>query len=69
MKIDKKKKLTKVKNIGKFKEKVLHESPCESKSLYMAGYIYNKHRHLRDNKYNFMKKKLMHSVHNTLEQA
>ena len=38
MKRDKKKKLTKVKNIGKFKEKVLHEFPCESKSLYMPGY-------------------------------
>ena len=38
MKIYKKKKLTKVKNIGKFKEKVLYEFPCESKSLYMAGY-------------------------------
>ena len=25
-------------NIGKCKEKVLHEFPCESKSLYMAGY-------------------------------
>ena len=36
--MDKKKKLTKVKNIGKFKEKVLHEFPCESKSLYMDGY-------------------------------
>ena len=24
---------------------------------------------LRDNKYNFMKKKLMHSVHNIFEQA
>ena len=34
----KKKKLTKVKNIGKLKEKVLHEFPCESKSLYMADY-------------------------------
>ena len=48
MKIDKKKKLTKVKNSGKFEEEVLHEFPCESKSLYMAGYTYNK--------YNFMKK-------------
>ena len=38
MKIGKKKKLTKVKNIGKFKEKVLYEFPCESRSLYMAGY-------------------------------
>ena len=37
--MDKKKKLTtKVKNIGKCKEKVLHEFPCESRSLYMAGY-------------------------------
>ena len=34
----KKKKLTKVKNIGKFKEEVLYEFPCESRSLYMAGY-------------------------------
>ena len=57
MKIDKKKKLTKVKNIGKFKEKVLHEFPCESKSLYGWLYsIYNKYKHLEDNKYNFMKK-------------
>ena len=32
-------------------------------------FIYNKYKHLRDNKYNFMKKKLMHSVHNILEQA
>ena len=38
MKIDKKKKLIKVKNIGEFKEKVLLEFPCESKSLYMDGY-------------------------------
>ena len=36
LKIDKKKK-RKVKNIGKFKEKVVHEFNCESKSLYMAG--------------------------------
>ena len=58
MKIDKKKKLTKVKNIGKYKEKVLHEFPCESKSLYIAGYtlFIVKYKHLRDNKYNFMKK-------------
>ena len=38
LKIDKKKKFTKVKNIGKFKDKVIHKFPRESKSLYMAGY-------------------------------
>ena len=69
MKIDKKKKLTKVENIGKFKEKVLHEFPCESNLYIWLAILYNKYKHLRDNKYNFMKKKLMHSVHNILEQA
>ena len=49
---------TYIKNIGKFKKKVLHEFPCESK-IFVYGwlyFIYNKYKHLKDNKYNFMKK-------------
>jgi len=70
LKIDKKKKLTKVKNIGRFKEKVRHELPCESKSLYMAGYTLFIISTTTPGIINtILWKKLMHSVHNILEQA
>ena len=71
MKIDKKKKLTKVKNIGKFKEKVPYEIPCESKSLYMAGYtLFIISTNISGIINTILwKKKLKHSVHNILEQA
>ena len=38
--MDKKKKLTKVKNIGKFKEKVLYEFPCESNLCIWLAILY-----------------------------
>ena len=67
----KKKKLTKVKNIGKLKRESTTWISLWIK-IFVYGWLYftyNKYKHLRDNKYNFMKKKLMHSVHNILEQA
>ena len=68
--MDKKKKITKGKNIGKFKDKVLHEFPCESKSLYMAGYtLFIISTNISGIINKFSEKKLMHSVHNILEQA
>ena len=68
--MDKKKKLTKVKNTGKFKEKVLYEFPFESKSLYMAGYtLFIISTNISGITNTILWKKLMHSVHNILEQA